>query len=226
MEFVIGSDESFYFDNKGYVEFDGIFTEKELKKLTENLEKLLEKRLEVSKEKFYRFKPKEWYLSGRDLAIESKEIRKILLSGKLGKIAAELVHQKPLRLASDQWIFGGEPLPLKQSLEKSFPFQGMVAGVVISLKNPFSNGENALHADSSLFPKTPGRIVFFKASHPYDFPPNFKTPAACSYLLVVITDGRAVYAMQENDPCTHHLKMRGYGFGDRLTDYDHPYLIR
>lgn len=227
MELIVGSDEIFSFESKGFVELPGIFTEKELTRLKDAIESTLEKRYEASKERFHRFKPKDWYLKSRDLFRDSADIRRVLLNGKLGKVAAQLIHQKPLRLAADQWLFGGQPLPFRNNLMRSFPFQGTLMGAMISLGGDSQTPQNEEETPPSLFfSKEPGHVVLFKGGLPLDFAEDYAPPPSCNYLTVVITKQKAIYTLQENDPCTHHLKSLGFGFGDRLNDVEHPYLIR
>lgn len=226
MKFIVGSDEIFSYESTGHVELPGIFTDKELARLKTGIETALEKRYEASKDKFYRFKPKDWYLKSRDLFRDSDEIRKIILNGKIGKVAEQLVHEKHLRLAADQWLFSGEPLPFRNNLMRSFPFQGTLLGAMIAMEAPEAAHNKDKSQSSLFFPEKPGHITFFKGGLPFDFAENFAPQEGFNYFLIVIAKQKSIYTLQENDPCTHTLKTLGFGFGDRLNDVDHPYLAR
>src|SRR5436305_12493354 len=128
MEFIIDSDQSFLFESKGVVEFVDFFSEKEMNKLSASIESVLQKRKRM--EDF-----QEPYLAGRDLWRESQDLKRMLLKGNLGKVASQLIHQKRLRLAADQWISGGQAVPLVKTLVESFPFQGIELGIMIALNN-------------------------------------------------------------------------------------------
>jgi len=205
MEFVISSDQNYFFEKNGYIEFEGIFKPQEILRLKNSLDTTLKARLKD--------KPNDWYAKTRDLWRDSPEIARTLLNGNLGKVSSELIHQRPLRLACDQWIFGGKELPFQNSLAKSFPFQGIEIGALIALNT-------IEESPSPLFPKKAGNVLFLNRYVQLDG----ISPA--DYLLVVIANAKAVYALQQNDPGTHTLKQIGYNFGDKLNDNDHPYLIR
>ena len=217
MEFVIDSNQNFYFDKNGYIEFVDFFSNKEFELLSKCIVSVLKNRLYVP--------DASSYLNGRDLWRDSKDLKRVLLKSGIGKVTSQLIHQKSLRLAADQWIHGGTAVPLKETLAKSFPFQGTELGIMVAVDNStLYSIESPI--DSPIFPKTSGHTVFFKGDLAFDFAPFASAPAICSYYLIVVTQAKAVYMLQENDPCTHSLKQLGYGFGDKLSDVDHPYLIR
>ena len=68
-------------------------------------------------------------------------------------------------------------------------------------------------------------MVFFTPETEIPFE-ALKTRLADRYLLLAFSSHRAQYLYNEKDPVNYYLKHRGYVYGDKLKESDHPIILR
>lgn len=198
-----------FFQTNGYILFEEMFTPDQIEAINQEIHAVLAKR-----------GGKEWrtaqelFTLGRDLWRDSPQFNKIVNQRKVAGIASELVDRKPLRLGYDQYLASPLPYPAKISLQQISCIQGVLCGVLISLADA--------PAANPLFPSKAGDVTYFHS----DFELPWDQIVDQAFLLIVYTEERALYILQEGDPHKYALKKLGYAFGDRLKDKLHPIVYR
>lgn len=220
MKFALASEHRDFFRKNKLIEFDDVLDEEQLQALQASIDAIMAARLKVAK-KFLEQMPIDFFHSGRDLWRDSDIGRKIALSRYLADVAAELIEQKPLRIAYDQLIVAGDDpyLPSKTLIEMSC-MQGILGGLMLCLKEGENNDKQI-----SLFSNKAGSGVFFAADVVVDFH-ELSKHSGQRYLMIVYTHSTSVYAPNFSDPNVHYLKQFGYNFGDKLSERWHPLLNR
>lgn len=157
----------------------------------------------------FEFKEKAM-LEGHNLVIENEALQKAINVFNLAVLSYEFTKVKPIRLAYDQFLFGGistfdedrnslflnNELSIDQKVAVSLP----VMCVVINLKT--------------------GDLLFLK---PTETMP--KVSLGDRYLFLVFTQAASLYQPCKGDPVESFLKKRGYVYGDKLKDSYHPLLL-
>ncbi|MFN4174967.1 MAG: hypothetical protein ACK4HV_07695, partial [Parachlamydiaceae bacterium] len=162
-------------------------------------------------EKISSFEFKEKVMQeGHNLVIENEPLQKALNLFNLAALSYEFTTIKPIRLAYDQFLFGGistfdeerksaflnTEIPFSERLSVSLP----VMIVLIHLKT--------------------GDLLFLKPSEALP-----KVNLGDRYLFLVFTQGSSLYQPCKADPVESFLKKRGYVYGDKLKDSYHPLLL-
>lgn len=148
---------------------------------------------------------------GHNLVIENEGLQKALNLYNLAFLVYELGKVKPLRLAYDQFLFGGMStldqerkslyLDNEKPLDTRLSISGSVVAVHINLKT--------------------GDLLFLNPSQPLP-----KVELGDRAHLLVFTQTVSLYQRCEADPADSFLKKRGYAYGDKLKDSYHPLLLR
>lgn len=230
MKFVIDSELKSLFFKQGYVELEGLLTEKELVQLYMAVNQSFIKRSLEQKGKTF----PDTYLGllecGRDLYREDTLIQRYALKSKWLPIVKELSGEKQLRLGFDQWLisFPKEPkitksmkefMEAKNSLKSFSCLQNPVLGLAICL-NSLENNVN-VEEGCEVFPKQAGNAIFFSNKARFDLK-LFEASQELQVLLIGFTPIKATYIHKPHNPITHILKQLGYNYGDRLLDRYHP----
>lgn len=154
------------------------------------------------------------FLKGRDLWRDSGLIKKILSQRDVGEVAAQLIEQRPLRLAFsdlvahpqikqtffDQWP---KNIPLKDWVA----FQGPVIGALVEFdqedsKLRYLSGE--FRFTEELKKEYSGKLV----------------------MLAVYTDISGRYVNNTLDPLSSHFRRLGLSRGDKFKDNLFPIVVR
>lgn len=229
MEFAITKEQRHFFETIGAVEFEGCLSEKDLKVLNEALQIELKRRFNVTDKGLQALSPLQLFQKGRNLSQDSKALSRILFKRSIATLAAELSKSRILRYGLDQLFFQENLTKLKSPFESSFSIQGIEIGVLICLDSKVEKAAElgVEHLIQSPFTGIKGNIVFISKTYQFD-ERALQDPGleGASYLLLTYANPRSVYVHKEADELTHHLKQKGYNFGDKLSDEDHPILIR
>lgn len=162
-------------------------------------------------EKISSFEFKEKVMQeGHNLVIENEAIQKALNLFNLAVLSYEFTTIKPIRLAYDQFIFGG--MSTFDEERKSLFLDGEL---------PFSERLSvSLAAMVVLINLKNGDLLFLKPSEKMP-----KVNLGDRYLYLVFTQGQSLYQPCKADPVESFLKKRGYVYGDKLKDSYHPLLL-
>lgn len=222
MQFELSDSFHQFFSKHGLIEFEEILSSKELEelstKITNSLLHALEgKPLEIASNA-------DIWKAGRDLWIQDPTIQKIITKSQIGAIASFLYKKRPLRLAYTQTILNqSSDLPLSKSLSLTeiSSMTPVLGGALLCFHSSVSHeGEDLL--PTLIKPRT-GRIVFFSATQPIDFPSLFaEKDLHC--LLLCFAPSKVRYKLEALDVNTHNLKKSGYVFGDLIKEKEAPYL--
>lgn len=190
------------FIKESRLHIDGFFNESKLNLLN----RLIDKKIGSS----FEFKDKVMQ-NGHNVVIETLELQKALNLFGLAVLSYELTQVKPLKLAYDQFYFGGMDSFDKDRkssfLENDKPIDGRLS---------VSDSVIAIYIDL----KT-GDLTFLK---PTEHLP--KIDLAARSLMLVFTRINSLYQPCSDDPMDPFLKKKGYAYGDKLKDAYHPVLLR
>lgn len=219
MKLAVVLEHHVFFRQNGYIEFEELISPRLLEELKEQIKNSLNKKIEKNPS------PEKFFLEGRDLWRENESLKKIIFQPSFATIAAELVAQRPLRIAYDQFF---PELTSRTTLYKNFvstprslnefsSLDGIACGMLLCL----SQKEN------SSYPTLlkPGNALFFRADCPMDFNELVQRPNS-SYHMIAYSKERSIYEKQDIDPHAYAFKDLGYSFGERLSDKLNPILCR
>lgn len=231
MNFTVIREHREFFRKHHWIECEGILSTEELKRVSEEIPKVLADRSTEVRSPSLSIKAfdKQNFGIGHDIWRGATSLKKIILSHSLAGIASELIEQKPLRFGYDKLFPAVTSIPTRDSyaaflqttptLEEMSCIQGVLCGAMLCLSN--ENGRMNEEISSTIFSKNPGHAVFFAPGWALPLNEIYQNPG-CSYLLLVYTKVNAVYFAQQGDPHLHHFKRLGYSFGDRLKEPFHP----
>lgn len=211
MKISLSGEQLLFFDRYGYLELEGVFSQKHVIELRESIEGVLRKRTH-SEESFSKY--------GHNLALASETIQKRLCSPSMGKILYSMTKMRPMRYAFDQMLFASYPAK-GATLKEITSLSSVLIGAIIALDdtehleeqqvNPFTLKE---------LPAAAGSVCFISPETVLELDVSGR------YLLVVYCGSNPIYIYQEKDPYTHAFKEYGYVFGDRLLDKTNPVVSR
>lgn len=216
-----------FFQKEGWIAFDDLLSEAQLRQLNQTIDEALKVRFDLPIDKVNTLKTQELFAKGRDLSRFNQKLRKIVTQPNFAEVACELVEIRSVRLGYDQLIPAEVPNPFspKESytlfieqattLAEISCVKEVVAGLLICL------GPQR-QIDSTAF--APGHVIFFRPDSPLHFSQLQSQPGQ-RYLLIVYTEKQAYYKLEPRDPQTHELKNLGYVFNDKLRDKTHPVVL-
>lgn len=202
MRFTLDKVSVDHFNKQNHLEIDGFYNDSKLNVLN----RLIDQKIGSN----FEFKDKVMQ-AGHNTVIETPEIQKALNLFALSTLAFVLSQEKPLRLAYDQFFFGGFSSFDKDRkslfLDNDYPLQER-----LSVSEPV--------IAAYLHLKT-GKLIFLKPSETVP-----KIEMGERALLLVFTRLNSLYQPCANDPMDPFLKKKGYVYGDKLKDSYHPVLLR
>jgi|GEM_PF-2817891 len=193
MQFFIAPEQKKFFATNLFIEFEELFTPKEL---------------DV-------FRP---YQKGRDLVRENKEIKKVLWSSKFYKMALMLLGKKALRYGFDEVLFLSKHTKSGESVEERSSIDPLALNLLVCLEGERERREIN---DHFAFPTKPGDGVFFYPTLEWSSALS-ELEQSQKFLLLSWAEPKARYKMNEKDRDTYYLKTLGYQFGETLRDICHP----
>ncbi|MDB6081004.1 MAG: hypothetical protein JWO53_276 [Chlamydiia bacterium] len=198
MQYFLSADQKAFFENHGFIEFEGLVSDEQLAVLKR-------------------------HKGTRDVSRKDPQIEKIVKSAVFSKLASQLSLKKLLRFGYDEVY----ELPIQrsgvQTLEEANSIRGLVCGLMICIDGESDQAINGLPFNP--FPKKPGNIILFLPTLAWDFD-TLTESTKQKFLLITYAGSRAMYVYEERDPYLHELKKLGYVFGDRLSQTCHPILSR
>lgn len=220
---LVSSQQSYFFNHHGYIEFEAFLSPDECEELEKHINAAL---LAKCKRSPTRIPSEELYANGRDLWRVKDFLKNELLSKRFISLALGLTNKTSLCLGFDQWI---PPLnwPKSAKTKDLFSIQGLGCVFFIRFSEPEEGEQIAV-----TFQREPGLIPLpSQKGHLLAVQPHLllNLPRFSSYKASLYCIGyamnQAVYFHNLEDPCNHDLKALGYNFGDRLIPARHP-LIR
>lgn len=234
MNFAVDGRHRDFFRKSRWIEFDELLSPQQLEIINREIKPVLASRLKTPLTYLPAFAVDKFFEKGRDLWRGAPSLKKILLSKPLAEAASELIEQKPLRFGYDQLFpslnnIQNENqtyallLRTQPTLQEISCIQGVLCGLMLCLKaDPQkATSEDSKEKPTTVFSKTAGNGVIFSP----ELPIPFEELAAMNdslYLLLVYTNAKAVYRMEERDPHVSDFKSLGYNFGDKLSDTLNP----
>jgi hypothetical protein len=249
MKFSVASEHRHYFQKHLSIEFEGLLTQEQLSTLQTACESTLSARLDTRPSRLKDKTADQIFSAGRDLWRSDDQIKKAVTQRILAEIASELIERKPLRLGYDQFFPFPTQIQKLVSIESPFAdflqqqptikeiscINGILCGIVLCLSGakgkeildvaPMNESQSLLIPPVNIFPKIAGHGVFFHPDARIDLNQLLERPGQ-DYLMIIYTQARAQYTLQESDLNTHTLKRLGYVFGDRLSDKLNPVVYR
>lgn len=242
MKFAVASEHRDFFRKNHAIEFEGLLSSDQILKIKSEVDAALAVRLKIDEQKLSHEPPYKLFNVGRDLWRSQEHSPKINAAHRdLAQLAAELLEQRTIRLGYDQLLPSlpkrhlhqtNENRAFVQLFQKTYTLneisclQGILCGVMLCLEDEQVPGIQESEVQNiEIFSKVAGNCVFFHPDVPIDF------NLLCSdvrrrYLLIVYTQSRATYILNEVDPHGHALKHLGYTFGDPLSDKLNPIVYR
>lgn len=136
MKYSINREQQFFFDQNGYIEFDGLLTEKEQKTLSDALKKVAS--------------------PTRDLSLDLELVKSVSHLPRLAALASSLTRVRLLRFAFDELLVA--PFTIT-TLEGSIAVQGIACGLILSLEADHALYVNKI-TDFSTLPLDPSKRYF------------------------------------------------------------------
>jgi hypothetical protein len=223
MKFALAKEHRDYFESHQYLELEGLLSPAQLSDTLVAVDAVLLAR------------PQEKQV-GRDLWRDNTVLQRLVRHEKFVAMAAELTHQRMLRLVYDHHLvvpirnplFSFDPfeearfIADKETLSSGSCIQGLVCGLLLCIDGEAQPSEEGV---VDFFPRKPGHGVFFSAQVPIDLS-LLERHSGQRFLLITYAQRNSVYVFREKDPHVHLLKDLGYSFGDRLVDRLHPIVYR
>jgi hypothetical protein len=221
MKFALQGEHRDFFAKNGYIEFEGLLSEKDVVTLKEAIDQVLCKRLKVLPEKLEHKTAQELYMAGRDVWRDHPAIKKWTTSPILAELASSLFKKRPIRLAFDQVLRTGSsshtPFINTASLQQTSSLRQIIGALILQL--------TPLAEPCIPLAQVPGSGVLIGPNFPLNFDAIFSQPHL-SALMIVFCGEKTVYTLDSSDHHTHALKRQGYVFGDRLRDDINPLVFR
>lgn len=240
MKFVLAKEHRDFFTKKGWIEFEGVFSDTFIDQINEQIHLSIAHRLGTSSDQLHKYPSETLFLEGRDLWRDNAALMKLAAHPQLGSIVSDLFQKKTLRVGCQQFFPAKGVLLternqkkiynhfLEQSttLEEVMSVDELISGLIIALDDP-SEETSALKDEHMIdpFPQKKGSVLFFRKDILLDWNRLFAHPKQ-RYCLIVHTEPTAFYKFNPKDPLTHTLKHLGYTFNARLTDKLHPIVYR
>ncbi len=214
---LISAQQSAFFSQNGYIEFENLLSPEECEQI----------RNEAVKGK-KKLTPEQLYIGGRDLWRQSNFLKTLLLSRRMGAIATGLCNKSPLRLGCDQWIPLECKWPSPAKGKDLLSFQGIALLYLIRI-SPAAEEEKILPTfryEPGLIPlpASQGSALMVNPNLILNFPKMVLYSPTDLYL-VAYTLTNAVYVHNLKDPSNAMLKQLGYNFGDKLKTEHHPLIV-
>lgn len=240
MKFAIAKEHRDFFQKQGWIEFENFLSADQLAQANQAIDQVLAERLQLPLERLPQLPSESSYLQGRDVWRSNPFLSKLVKQPRFAEIASELIETKPLRLGYDQVLpapYSFKFSPLKQqvythfmeqtaSLEAVSCLQGVVCGLILTLKHSGEPREGSSLEGINIFPTRSGSAIFFQPTISINWSALFSCLPEERFYLIVYTQAMARYHLQPQDPHTHALKQLGYVFNDKLNDHLHPIVYR
>lgn len=214
-KFSLNSSQYFYFQQKGWILFDELISEK--------LQQELLKDASIH--------------STRNLWMKKESFQKMAFSKNLASLAAGLQNTSMLRLGFDHLFVDAKDFSKvfhkETPIANTCSIQSLVCSVLINLSsNPLSflgyvrfykyvdEEEEPELVIREIEMEIPARGALFFQPEKLFF--SFEVKDFPNLYLICYASKNARYTYCEKDPYTHDLKRLGYAFGDLLKDQYHP----
>ncbi|MEM1282466.1 MAG: hypothetical protein AAGG81_02820 [Chlamydiota bacterium] len=215
MKFSLAKEHLHFYQQHGYVEFEGII----------KIQKLQQILYAIRKEHFE--SNEQHYEKHHDLWRSSHEIKKSLFHRDIASIVADLNGVKPLRVGFDQLIPKGFEHEKPLSLNEMGSIQGIAGGYLLCLQDcpggdiiqpDLVEGERLVMAP---FSTEAGNMLFIDPDIAIDF-----SLMPCDHLLISFAGPKAIYCHNASDPHNHEFKKYSYSFGDKISESELPTVLR
>ncbi len=229
MKFLLTSDQLYFFQQNGYIEFEQFLTEKQLEIINLAIQEALSPSLTKASSE-------EQFMGGRDLCHRNQSLFKWACQNHFAHIMSDLIQTRPLRFGFDQWFSSVQEssnlrlkkttehyqsfLDQKASLESVSCVKGVAGGLMICL----SSGSGDREKDDP-FPFHKESVLFMSPSTVWNWNSIRQHPGQ-NFYMIVYTELSAWYQFQPADPHTHEWKRLGYVFNEKLADQRHPIVYR
>jgi len=235
MRYCIDHEETNCFERNGFVLLKELLSPKKIQKLLSSFHNIFQEQKDsIESQKREAREGIDTSFYGRDVAIQSPEVRKILFSKEIGQIACHLSLKKKLRYGGD-WLWQGNHMPWimgaeDSTLSSSFCINPIVLACLIALTD-LNQGESHVEGkespnESLYLPEKAGDALYFSSNLNFPWLSLQKKETNQKFLLFVYAEEGVAYMLNPLDPHTHYLKRLGYVFGDRLKETTHPHIVR
>lgn len=215
MRYCIDHEEMVSFEKNSFVLFKDLLSPSQVHKVLSSLSSSL-------KEQNESLSPYKTVFYGRDLALSSPDVRKVIFSKSIGQVACQLSKKKKLRYGGD-WFWQGSMMPWgaqEGTFDSFFCVRPLVVVCLIALTDSTSS------QPVPFLPEKAGDALFFSSQLNYPWGSLKDQGSDQKFLLLAYADETLFYGLNPLDPHTHNLKRSGYVFGDKLKETTHPHIVR
>ncbi len=118
MRFIVSGDQQFFFNENGYVEFEGLLSDPVRVSVTDVIDRSL---------------AKPGKKTGRDLWREYPQLQKLVCKKNFAEVTSQLTGEKAIRLGCDQ-VLSQDTYYMEGCLEDTICMQAIVAGLLFCLR--------------------------------------------------------------------------------------------
>lgn len=233
MKILVAEKQRDHFLAHQHVAFEELLTQKQLAAINSSLDRALASRLGVAPSAVWQQPEAKLFLSGRECWRSDEDLQRWVCLPLLGRLVADAIRRRPLRLAYDQLFQSTQERPWKaeqqqvledflsmpNSLDATSCCQGLAAGLFLRLTPPSSE-----EGESDPYLRAAGDGLLVGPSFPVNFSQFYRLKNQ-RYLLIAYADHQARYICRKEDPHVHDWKQMGYAFGDKLTQPFHPLIM-
>jgi len=203
MKYSLTGQQAFYFEKNGYIEFEHLLDDNEIKTL------------------FYGIKGAK---QDRNLSATNPAVRKIVFSTGLAELASRLAMKKKLRFGFDQVV--ANPVVANQYTVASCScIAPLSLCLLLCVDGEQEPGDALLEEGIDPFPSKAGNGVFFLPNRAWNTA-YLERHKNQTFMLIAYADEKVQYLYCIEDPYLHDLKRNGLVFGDQLPQNTHPFLCR
>lgn len=221
---MVSSQQTNYFNQNGYIEFETLLSSAECDTLERQAKTALKSRL---KKDLSLFTAAQTYAAGRDLWREIEPLKTFLLSRRMTSVALGLTNKTSLRLGCDQWVPGVYEWPGPAKLKDLLSLQGFTCFFLIRMTPPLESEDPKatfrLEPGLIPIPNLRGNALIVNPNLLLNFP-KMALYSPTDLYVIGYTLPTAVYVHNKEDPCNNQLKTMGYNYGDTVNNQYHPLI--
>lgn len=204
MKYSLTGQQAFYFEKNGYIEFEHLLSENEIKTLFLGIRGLKQ---------------------DRNISSMNPAVRKIVFSPGFADLGSRLIVKKKLRFGFDQ-VIENPAIPSEYTVAGRSCIAPLALCLMLCVDGEKQPEEaSAEEVGVNPFPSKAGNGVFFLANKPWN-PACLPRHKDQTCLLIAYGEEKVQYLYSIEDPYLHDLKKEGLVFGDQLPQSTHPFLCR
>lgn len=223
MKFSLSKEHRYFFQEKGYIQFEEYLSKERLEALEKSLGDALSRlKLTESLDKQYQL--------GRDLWRKDEEMCKWVAFHRFAELVGDVIGVHTLRLGFDQFFPGitsqlSKDFDKSASLESISCLKGIAGAIIIAIDTTFE--EPSLESTEGIdpFPYKAGSVSIVGPQTVINWRSISKHHDQRFYM-IVYAGKNGMYQLEPADPHTHDWKQLGYIFNEKLIEKHHPTVLK